>query len=94
MALGLQGQIYDAFVDKRHQGRIARKGSNLEHKRNLELARAGNTAAPNRTPSASHRAHLARTGGAGGSGGVISPLLSNMPPTSRRKRKRDDEVGI
>lgn len=73
-----------------------------EHKKKLELARAGRPGGgmaggpkSGRALGKSHQAHLDSTRGAGG--GVISPLKNNVPPTAgtigKRKRKRKDDEG-
>jgi len=93
MSSGLFGWApYEHALNKRKSGTIALPGSDLEHRRNLEIARAGNTSGPNRTPSASHLAHLSRTGGAGDSGGP--GLMNNAPPSQTiGKRKRKKRLG-
>lgn len=79
-----------------------RRFHEAEHKKKLELIRAGKPGGgistgekQPRALGAGHQAHINRTRGSG----VITPLRNNVPPTSstlgkrKRKRKRDDRDG-
>ena len=86
--MGIASQAAEFKRNQRASGQVALPGSGLEHRRQLELARAGAGVQPNRTPSAGLLSRLGQPiPGSPGAGGADPNQLGFNPPPVVKKRR-------